>query len=276
MKGASPEGARNEQEAARWVRGMFGRVARRYDLANHLLSFNIDRHWRSHTVRRVHEVLERPGARALDLCCGTGDLTLELWRLGALPVPPEEPAAAPLYGPLARTGESPVPPKHPQVLGSDFCHPMLTAARQKIGNRGISLFEADALRLPLRDRSLDLLTVAFGFRNLANYEAGLAEIRRVLRPGGVAAILEFSQPPNAAFRAVYNFYSRRILPWIGGALSGSRDAYTYLPESVRKFPSAEELAEGMRRAGFENVIFEYLTGGIVALHLGYSTTAPAF
>jgi demethylmenaquinone methyltransferase/2-methoxy-6-polyprenyl-1,4-benzoquinol methylase len=255
MKGASPEGARNEQEAARWVRGMFGRVARRYDLANHLLSFNIDRHWRSHTVRRVRQVLERPGARALDLCCGTGDLTLELWRVGQ--------------------ARSPVPAEA-QVLGSDFCHPMLTAARQKIGNRGISLFEADALRLPLRDGSLDLLTVAFGFRNLANYEAGLAEIRRVLRPGGAAAILEFSQPPNAAFRGLYNFYARRILPWIGGALSGSRDAYTYLPESVRKFPAAQELAEGMRRAGFENVSFEYLTGGIVALHLGYSTTAPAF
>jgi demethylmenaquinone methyltransferase/2-methoxy-6-polyprenyl-1,4-benzoquinol methylase len=252
MKGASPEGARNEQEAARWVRGMFGRVARRYDLANHLLSFNIDRHWRSHTVRRVRPMLERPGARVLDLCCGTGDLTLELARS------------------LAAANQN--------VLGSDFCHPMLVAARDKMARRNARavLFEADALRLPLRDGSLDLLTVAFGFRNLANYEAGVAEIRRVLRPGGMAAILEFSQPPNSAFRALYNFYSRRILPWIGGALSGSRDAYTYLPESVRKFPSARELAEAMQQAGFENVSFEYLTGGIVALHLGYSTKAPAF
>jgi len=248
MKGASPQGARNEQEAARWVRSMFGRVARRYDLANHLLSFNIDRYWRRHTVRRVRSVLERPGARALDLCCGTGDLTLAL------------------RGARANT----------QVLGSDFCRPMLAAARTKIGSRGISLFESDALRLPLRDGSLDLVTVAFGFRNLANYEAGLAEMRRVLRPGGAAAILEFSQPPNAVFRALYHFYARRILPWVGGALSGSRDAYTYLPESVRKFPSPQELAEGMRRTGFDNVSFEYLTGGIVALHLGYSTTAPAF
>jgi demethylmenaquinone methyltransferase/2-methoxy-6-polyprenyl-1,4-benzoquinol methylase len=158
---------------------------------------------------------------------------------------------------------------HP-VLGSDFCHPMLVAARQKVAQRRAPavLFESDALRLPLRDASLDLLTVAFGFRNLANYEAGLAEVRRVLRPGGMAAILEFSRPPNRAFASLYNFYSRRILPVIGGAISGSRDAYTYLPDSVRKFPDAPELAAKMTAAGFRAVEFEHLTGGIVALHLG--------
>jgi demethylmenaquinone methyltransferase/2-methoxy-6-polyprenyl-1,4-benzoquinol methylase len=241
MKGATPLGARSEQEAANWVRGMFGRVAHRYDLANHLLSFNIDRHWRAHTVRRVRPILERQDARVLDICCGTGDLVLALE-----------------HG--CRT----------TILGSDFCHPMLMSARTKIGHRRARavVFESDALRLPVRDASLDLLTVAFGFRNLANYEAGLREIRRVLRPGGMAAILEFSQPPNRLFAALYNFYSRRILPLIGGALSGSRDAYTYLPESVRSFPSASQLAEDMRRCGFSNVSFEYLTGGIVALHLG--------
>jgi demethylmenaquinone methyltransferase/2-methoxy-6-polyprenyl-1,4-benzoquinol methylase len=240
MSGSTPLGARDEQEAARWVRGMFGRVAQRYDLANHLLSFNIDRYWRAHTVRRASEVLERPEARVLDICCGTGDLLLA----------------------LAKNGRP--------AFGSDFCHPMLVAANGKIARRGApaALFESDALALPLRDASLDLLTVAFGFRNLANYEAGLTEMRRVLRPGGMAAILEFSQPPNAAFRALYNFYSRRILPWIGGLISGSRDAYTYLPESVRKFPVAPELAVMMRRAGFAEVDFEYLTGGIVALHIG--------
>ena len=130
------------------------------------------------------------------------------------------------------------------------------------------MFESDALHLPLRDGSLDLITVAFGFRNLANYESGLTEMRRVLRPGGMAAILEFSTPPNAAFGAVYNLYSRRVLPRIGGLISGTPEAYRYLPESVRKFPSAPELADKMREAGFDGVSFEYLTGGIAALHLG--------
>ena len=239
MKGTTPKGARGEQEAAAWVRAMFGRVAHRYDLANHLLSFNADRYWRAHTVRRVRDVLARPEARVLDLCCGTGDLMRALAR--------RRPAGA-------------------AIMGSDFCHPMLVAARAKVGAG--NLLEADALRLPLPDASLDLVAVAFGFRNLANYEAGLREMRRVLRGGGVAAILEFSQPPNALFRSLYDFYSCRILPAVGGALSGSRDAYAYLPESVRKFPSPEELAEWMRAAGFFGVEFERLTGGIVALHLG--------
>ena len=240
MKGTTPAGALTEQEAAAWVRGMFGRVARRYDLANHLLSFNLDRYWRARTVARVRPVLRAPGARALDLCCGTGDLLLAL--------------AAERNGP---------------IWGSDFCHPMLTAAVGKITRRGFGsqVFESDALRIPARDRSFDLVTVAFGFRNLANYQKGLEEMRRVLRPGGLAAILEFSQPPNALFAGLYNLYSRHILPAIGGALSGSRDAYTYLPESVRKFPSAAELAEQMRSTGFTNVTFERMTGGVVCLHL---------
>jgi demethylmenaquinone methyltransferase/2-methoxy-6-polyprenyl-1,4-benzoquinol methylase len=195
MSGSTPLGVRSEQEAARWVRNMFGRVAHRYDLANHLLSFNIDRYWRAHTVRRTQEILHRPEARVLDICCGTGDLVLALAKQGR------------------------------PVLGSDFCHPMLVAAHEKIANRRAPavLFESDALALPLRDASLDLLTVAFGFRNLANYESGLAEMRRVLRPGGMAAILEFTQPPNALFGALYRVYSRQILPWIGGMISGCRE-----------------------------------------------------
>jgi len=241
MSGTTPAGAQTEQEAAAWVRDMFGRVAQRYDLANHLLSFNIDRYWRAHTVRRVRHILDDPASRVLDICCGTGDLVLALER--------------------ARGGP---------VLGSDFCHPMLVAARGKVARSQARapLFEADALQLPLADASLSLITVAFGFRNLANYQAGLREMRRVLRPGGMAAILEFSQPPNPAFAAFYNFYSRRILPVIGGALSGNPDAYRYLPESVRKFPGAAELAGQMRSAGFRQVSYEFLTGGIVALHLG--------
>ena len=219
---------------------MFGRVAHRYDLANHLLSFNIDRHWRSRTVAEVRAVLARPGAKALDLCCGTGDLLMAL-----------------------EAGGSP-------CFGSDFCHPMLTAANAKLRRARLpsTLFESDALRLPVRDASLDLITVAFGFRNLTNYDAGLVEMRRALRTGGMAAILEFSQPPNRAFAALYGFYSRRILPILGGAISGARDAYTYLPESVRKFPDAPELAVRMRDAGFRDVRFIRMTFGIVALHLG--------
>jgi demethylmenaquinone methyltransferase/2-methoxy-6-polyprenyl-1,4-benzoquinol methylase len=241
MSGTTPEGARNEQEAARWVRGMFDGIAHRYDLANHVLSANIDRYWRARTVRRVRPILERADARVLDICCGTADLALALAR-------------------------------HHAVLASDFSHPMLILAREKIAARRAParVFESDAMRLPLRDASLDLLTVAFGFRNLANYQAGLVEMRRVLRPGGMAAILEFSQPSNGAFAALYNFYSHRVLPMIGRALTGSRKAYEYLPESVRKFPSADELASQMSAAGFTRVKYERMTGGIVALHLGHT------
>jgi demethylmenaquinone methyltransferase/2-methoxy-6-polyprenyl-1,4-benzoquinol methylase len=220
---------------------MFGRIAPRYDLLNHLLSFNLDKRWRARTVARVAEILDRPDARVLDLCCGTGDVLLALESRGGKP-----------------------------VLGSDFSHPMLVEARRKIGSRRFRspLFEADALALPLADASLDLITVAFGFRNLANYQRGLEEMLRVLKPGGSAAILEFSQPPNGAFRAVYGFFSTRVLPAIGGMISGSPEAYSYLPESIRKFPGAEQLAQEMHRAGFSQVGFERMTGGAVALHLG--------
>jgi demethylmenaquinone methyltransferase/2-methoxy-6-polyprenyl-1,4-benzoquinol methylase len=147
---------------------------------------------------------------------------------------------------------------------------MLTEARRKIDRKHARavLFEADALRLPIADCSLDLITVAFGFRNFANYRKGLAELHRVLRPGGVLAILEFSTPPNPVFRILYDWYSRHILPRLGGAISGASDAYNYLPESVRKFPAADRLAAEMRDAGFARVEFERLTFGIVALHLG--------
>jgi demethylmenaquinone methyltransferase/2-methoxy-6-polyprenyl-1,4-benzoquinol methylase len=237
-QGTTPAGADTEQQASAWVRGMFGRIAPRYDLLNHLLSLNIDRHWRGRTVSRVAHVLARPNAQVLDVCCGTGDLTLALES----------------RGPAAR------------VFGSDFCHPMLEAAKHKAA--GAKLFEADALQLPLADASLDLVTIAFGFRNLTSYSGGLRELRRILKPGGTLAILEFSTPPNPALASLYGFYSRAILPTLGGMISGSKDAYTYLPESVRKFPDAEGLANQMREAGFANVGFERMTAGIVALHLG--------
>lgn len=241
MTGTTPQGATTEQAASQWVRGMFGRIAPRYDLLNHLLSFNLDKRWRARTVARVAEILDRPDARVLDLCCGTGDVLLALESRA-----------------------------HRPLLASDFCHPMLLEARRKIAGQGLStpVFEADALALPLADASLDLITVAFGFRNLANYQRGLEEMLRVLKPGGVAAILEFSQPPNATFRALYGFFSTSVLPRIGGMISGSPDAYTYLPESIRKFPGAGQLAEDMRQTGFSRVEFERMTGGAVALHLG--------
>ena len=240
--GTTPNGITSEEAASRWVRGMFGRVAARYDLLNHLLSFNLDRSWRAYTVKRVADVLARPDAKVLDLCCGTGDVLLAL-------------AAA-------RAGVT--------IFGSDFCHPMLIEAQRKIAAQKIRspLFEADALALPLASDSLDLITVAFGFRNLTNYRHGLEELARVLKPGGALAILEFSQPNNRAFAGLYGFFSTRVLPWVGGMISGSRDAYSYLPESIKKFPGAEGLAEQMRAAGFSSVEFERLTFGAVALHLG--------
>ena len=239
--GTTPPGAAGEEKAARWVRDMFASVAHRYDLLNHLLSFNMDRYWRNRAVRGVRPVLGKEGARVLDICCGTGDLTLALER--------------------ARGGA---------VLASDFCHPMLVAANAKVRARRAAslLFEGDALQLPVRDGSLDLITVAFGLRNFANYRRGLEEMHRVLKPGGMAAILEFSTPPNPAFAWLYDFYSMKILPRIGAAISGSGEAYSYLPASVRKFPRAQALAEEMRAVGFREVRFEYLTFGIVALHTG--------
>jgi demethylmenaquinone methyltransferase/2-methoxy-6-polyprenyl-1,4-benzoquinol methylase len=220
---------------------MFGRVAHRYDLANHLLSANIDKTWRSHTVAKIRDILRRPDTRVIDLACGTGDLLVALER---------------------DAGRA--------LVGSDFCHPMLEGAQSKLARLGLrsSLVEADALSLPLPDASVDLITIAFGFRNLANYRAGLVEMRRVLRPGGALAILEFTQPPNKAFAAIYNWYSRKVLPIIGGAISGAPEAYRYLPESVRKFPEAEELAALMKASGYTRVEWEYLTFGIVALHVG--------
>lgn len=240
--GTTPRGAAGEEQAARWVRGMFGRVAGRYDFLNHLLSFQLDRRWRAYTVKQVRPVLERPGARVLDLCCGTGDLMLALER--------------------ARGGP---------VLGSDFCHPMLLEAWRKSARRAAatSLVNADALAMPFADGSLDLITVAFGFRNFANYRKGLRELRRLLRAGGCVAILEFSQPPNRIFAALYRFYSKFVLPRVGALLSGDGDAYSYLPESVEKFPGPDELAKEMEEAGFRRVRYELLSFGIVALHLGY-------
>ena len=243
-QGTTPPQTATEQEAARWVRDMFGEVAPRYDLLNHVLSMNIDKVWRSKTVARLRHILDRADATAVDLCCGTCDLLLAMEKGGRA-----------------------------EMFGTDFSHPMLTAAQKK--HLRSPLFEADALELPLRAESLDLVTCAFGFRNLANYRRGFDEILRVLKPGGTAAILEFSTPPNRPFAALYSAYSRQVLPRIGAVISGSKSAYEYLPESVRKFPGAEELAEEMRSAGFGDVTFERMTFGIVALHIAVKPQARA-
>jgi len=239
--GTTPPGASGERQATQWVQQMFADIAPRYDLLNHLLSFNIDRGWRKALLKRVTPILQRSDARVLDLCCGTGDVLLDLQAVAST-----------------------------TVIGADFCHPMLLTAAGKMRARSLAttLFEADALELPLAPNSLDAITIAFGFRNLANYRAGLAEFQRVLKPGGVLAILEFSHPPNVLLRQAYGLYSRAILPLIGGLISGSKTAYAYLPESVAKFPKAEELRMMFADAGFSGTRFELLTGGIAALHSG--------
>jgi demethylmenaquinone methyltransferase/2-methoxy-6-polyprenyl-1,4-benzoquinol methylase len=240
-EGTTPPGTSTEQQAARWVQGMFAEIAPRYDLLNHLLSFNIDRGWRKRLLKSLDPVLQRQDARVLDLCCGTGDVLLD----------------------LAGTAKA-------SIIGADFCHPMLVTAHKKAEAQGFHarLIEADALELPLAANSLDAIAIAFGFRNLANYNAGLTELHRVLKPGGILAILEFSHPPGWLMKASYGMYSNVLLPSIGALISGSRAAYSYLPESVRKFPHAEELRTMLQHSGFSKTKFELLTGGIAALHTG--------
>jgi demethylmenaquinone methyltransferase / 2-methoxy-6-polyprenyl-1,4-benzoquinol methylase len=246
--GTTPPGVSGEKQAADWVQNTFAEIAPRYDLLNHLLSFNIDRGWRKALLRRLGDKLQQPDARILDLCCGTGDVLLDLQS-------------------AAKS----------RIIGADFCHPMLTAARQKAHSRRATalLVEADALRLPMADGSFDAISIAFGFRNLTNYRGGLQELARVLKPGGVLAILEFSHPPGMFMRTAYGLYSRFILPAVGRIVSGSREAYAYLPESIRKFPPAEELKRMVSEAGFSESSYELLTGGVAALHIGRKSTAGA-
>jgi len=222
---------------------MFAGIAGRYDLLNHLLSGNVDKSWRRLVARTLRPSLVE-GARVLDVACGTGDLSLV----------------------LEGAGEA-------RVVGLDFCRPMLEIARRKAasGARPVPFVEGDALRLPFADCSFDVVTIAFGLRNLASVEDGLRELRRILRPAGRIAVLEFSDPVVPGFRALFRFYFTRVLPRIGGLVSGSRGAYEYLPDSVSKFPDQKRLAALMREAGFEEVAYKNLTGGIAALHTGART-----
>ncbi len=243
-QGSKPEGAVNEQDASRKVREMFTRIAPRYDLLNHLLSAQMDKRWRSQTAKELRPILTNPLALVLDLCCGTGDLAFSLAK-GA----------------------------RAKIAGADFSHPMLVRANQKSmaeSRNGwqVPFFEADALRLPFADSSFDLVTTAFGFRNLANYEAGLREILRVLKPGGTLGILELAEPAPGLLGKVYRFYCWNILPMVGGWISGDASAYRYLPRSVARFFRPEELAGLMGQMGYENVRYHLMTFGSVALHIG--------
>jgi demethylmenaquinone methyltransferase / 2-methoxy-6-polyprenyl-1,4-benzoquinol methylase len=224
---------------------MFEGIAARYDLLNHLLSGNVDKRWRRLVAGTLQPSLKE-GARVLDVACGTGDLSLV----------------------LASAGQA-------RVVGLDFCRPMLEIARRKAveGARAVPFVEGDALRLPFADETFDVVTIAFGLRNLAGVYEGLRELRRILRPGGRVAILEFSTPVVPGFRALFRFYFTRVLPRIGGLVSGSRGAYEYLPDSVSRFPDQKRLVELMREAGFEEVSYRNLTGGIAALHTGARAAA---
>ena len=239
--GSRPEGVHDEQEAARTVRRMFARIVPRYDLLNRLLSLSFDRVWRRRTAQALAPRLAEEGSRALDLCAGTGDLALEL------------------------RGRS-----RGLVVASDFVHPMLVRAAEKAGaqHRSLTLVEADALRLPFADGSFDVVTAAFGFRNLANYRRGLEEIYRALKRGGEVGILEFALPQRGVFARVYRFYFRRVLPRVGEWVSGVRGPYSYLPDSVERFPGCDEFSRWMEQAGFRQVSYQLWTGGTVALHRG--------
>jgi demethylmenaquinone methyltransferase / 2-methoxy-6-polyprenyl-1,4-benzoquinol methylase len=239
--GAAPAGAGDEASAANAVRDMFTSIAPRYDLLNHVLSMNIDRVWWNRTARMFTDALRRPDAQVLDLCCGTGDMTFALYR---------------------RLKGAPT-----KIIGADFSHAMLVRAEEKTGKRPIRWVEADALNLPFAPCQFQLVTSAFGFRNLANYNRGLEEIYRVLAPGGEVGILDFGEPKGLIGK-LYRVYFRRVLPAIGTLVSGVSGPYAYLPASVSRFPSPEEMLQRMRATGFREVSWTPYTFGIAGLYRG--------
>lgn len=220
------------------IQQMFSEIAPRYDLLNRVLSLGVDRLWR---VAAVKAALEKKPARILDLATGTGDIALLIKK-----VAPEV-----------------------EVIGGDFAPPMLELARQKARRAGLEIpfVEADALHLPFPDQHFDAVTIAFGFRNFANYNKALSELYRVVAPGGRLCILEFPPPPHGGLGGLYRFYFTRILPFIGGLISGNASAYRYLPDSVERFPDPATLLGMMGLAGF-STRYQLFTGGIAALHIG--------
>jgi demethylmenaquinone methyltransferase/2-methoxy-6-polyprenyl-1,4-benzoquinol methylase len=250
VTGAKPMGAQDETRAAEAVQQMFNAIAPRYDLLNHVLSANVDRLWWSRTASRFRSVLADPNAAVLDVCCGTGDLTMALLKHR-------------------------IPEARP-ILAADFAHGMLRRGAQKIGqlrpdrSSAIAL-EADALHLPLRSESLDLVVTSFGFRNLANYQAGLREFHRVLKPDGQLGILEFSEP-GGFIGKIYALYFRRVLPKIGRIICGKDGPYSYLPASVGAFPQPPEMLTMMRGAGYSNCEWKPYTFGIAGLYTAVRPT----
>ncbi len=225
---------------------MFDSIAGRYDLLNHVLSAGIDHLWWRRAARTLRPTLQRPEAQILDLCCGTGDMTLALLKHR-----PSTASTAP-------------------ILAVDFSHNMLSLGNVKFIGKNVLPIEADALHLPLPSNSLDLISSAFGFRNLASYEDGLAELFRVLRPGGQIAILECNQP-DGIVGALYNLYFQQILPRVGALISDA-SAYTYLPESVARFPRPPRMKELIHNAGFRDATWTSYTFGVTGLYLA---TKPA-
>jgi len=239
--GAAPLGAKDEASAATAVRDMFSSIAPRYDLLNHVLSMNVDRMWWSRTAKTFAGTLSQPNVRVLDLCCGTGDMTFALYKR--------------MNGSSGR------------LIGADFSHAMLVLANEKTRNRPVRWVESDALRLPFDSNQFDLVTAAFGFRNLANYDHGLAEIYRVLATEGEVGILDFGEP-KGLMGSIYRLYFRRVLPAVGTLISGVSGPYAYLPKSVQRFPSPQEMLGRMRAAGFREVSWKPYTFGIAGLYRG--------
>jgi demethylmenaquinone methyltransferase/2-methoxy-6-polyprenyl-1,4-benzoquinol methylase len=273
--GARPIGTTTELSAAKEVQQMFDTIAPTYDRANHTLSAGLDRLMWSRAASTFRATLQRPEAVALDLCCGTGDLTLALLkhRPKSPLVPTEQSSGAPSFAASSRrvgddTINAPVEPA--PILAVDFSHQMLSRGAEKFRGHNIIPIEADALHLPIASNSIDLVTFGFGFRNLSNYEHGLAEIHRILRPGGQFGILECNQP-GGIIGAIYNLYFKSILPKVGGLISGQPGAYTYLPDSVEKFPRPPRMLQLIRNAGFADASWTSYIFGTAGL---YRATKP--